>query len=220
VVHTNGTSIRLIRNVAPFFKAIVRKDRALTTTNSDGPSRADARRSLAALLAAAKEVFAESGVDAPVRMIAKKAGVGVATVYRHFPERSDLIAAVLRNEVDACADAASRMSARYAPGEALDRWLKRFIDFVATKRGLSTALHSGHPAYDALPNYLLARLVPALSGLLDAAAATGKIRSDIEPIDLLLAIARLCAPDDRGGLTKQSLRMVTLLIDGLRQQES
>lgn len=163
-------------------------------------------------------MFAESGVDAPVRMIAEKAGVGVATVYRHFPQRSDLIVAVFRNEVDACADAAPRMSARYAPGEALDRWLKRFLDFVATKRGFSAALHSGDPAYEPLPNYLMDRLAPALGGLLDAAAAAGEIRSDVEPVDLLLAIARLCSPDEKGGITKQSRRMVGLLIDGLRQR--
>jgi AcrR family transcriptional regulator len=186
--------------------------------NNDGPVRADARRSLAALLEAARTVFADAGVDAPVRMIAEKAGVGVGTVYRHFPQRSDLIVAVFRNEVDACADAASAMSARYAPGEALDRWLERLIDFVATKRGLSAALHSGDPAYTPLPNYLLDRLAPALNGLLGAAAAAGEIRSDVEPIDLLLAIARLCAPDNKGGITQQSRRMVALLIDGLRQR--
>ncbi len=180
--------------------------------------RADARRSLVALLEAAKDVFAISGVDAPVRMIAEKAGVGIGTVYRHFPQRSDLIAAVFRNEVDACANAASVMSAQHAPGEALDRWLKRFIDFVATKRGFSAALHSGDPAYEQLPNYFMDRLAPALDGLLKAAAMTGEIRSDVEPVDLLLAIARLCSSDDKGGITKQSRRMVALLIDGLRQR--
>jgi AcrR family transcriptional regulator len=189
--------------------------RALVGSNSDGPIRADARRSLAALLEAAKDVFADLGVDAPVRMIAEKAGVGVGTVYRHFPQRSDLIVAVFRNEVDACADAASTLSARYAPGEALDRWLNRFIDFLATKRGFSAALHSGDPAYAALPNYFLARMGPALSGLLATAAAAGEIRSDVEPVDLLLAIARLCSPGDEGGITEQSRRMVALLIDGL-----
>ncbi|MEI9916732.1 MAG: TetR/AcrR family transcriptional regulator [Methylovirgula sp.] len=183
-----------------------------------GPVRADARRSLVALLEAAKDVFATSGVDAPVRMIAEKAGVGIGTVYRHFPQRSDLIAAVFRNEVDACANAASVMSARHAPGEALDRWLRRFIDFVATKRGFTAALHSGDPAYEQLPNYFMNRLAPALDGLLKAAAMTGEIRPDVEPVDLLLAIARLCSPDDKGGITKQSRRMVALLIDGLRQR--
>jgi AcrR family transcriptional regulator len=151
-------------------------------------------------------------------MIAEKAGVGVGTLYRHFPQRSDLIVAVFRNEVDACADAASRLSARHAPGEALDRWLQRFLDFVAAKRGLSAALHSGDPAYEPLPSYLLDRLAPALDGLLRAAAEAGEIRSDVEAIDLLLGIARLCASADKGGITKQSRRMVALLIDGLRKR--
>jgi AcrR family transcriptional regulator len=208
----------LIRNIVPFGKPDGTGGSAVMESNSDGPVRADARRSLAALLQAAKDVFAVSGVDAPVRMIAEKAGVGVGTVYRHFPHRSDLIVAVFRNEVDACADAASVLSARYAPGEALDRWQQRFIDFVATKRGFSAALHSGDPAYEPLPNYLLDRLVPALGGLLGAAAAAGEVRSDVEPVDLLLAIARLSSPDDKGELTAQSRRMLALLIDGLRQR--
>src|SRR5262249_33437293 len=147
-----------------------------------------------------------------------KAGVGVATIYRHFPERSDLIAAVFRKEVDACAEAALRMSARYSPREALDRWLKRFIDFIATKRGLSAHLHSVEPADEPLPHARLDTLVRALRGLLSAAASAGDIRSDVEPIDLMLAIARLCSPDEKGVMTKQSLRMVALLIDGLRQR--
>jgi AcrR family transcriptional regulator len=185
-------------------------------SDNDGPARADARRSLAALLQAAREVFAVAGVDAPVRMIAEKAGVGVGTFYRHFPQRSDLIAAVFRNEVDACAAAAADLAGRYPADEALDRWLQRFLDFVAAKRGLSAALHSGDQAYAPLPNYLLDRLVPALDGLLHAAAAAGEIRSDVEAVDLLLAIARLCASSGQGGITDQSRRMVALLIDGLR----
>jgi AcrR family transcriptional regulator len=185
-------------------------------SNNDGPVRADARRSLAALLEAAREIFAEAGVDAPVRMIAEKAGLGVGTVYRHFPQRSDLIVAVFRNQVDACADAAATLSAQHAPGEALERWLQRFVDFVATKRGFSAALHSGDPAYESLPNYFMDRLGPAAAGLLEAAAAAGDIRSDVVPVDLLQAIARLCAPADKGGITEQSRRMVALLTDGLR----
>ena len=167
------------------------------------------------MLEAAKDVFAASGVDAPVREIAGKAGVGVATIYRHFPERSDLIAAVFRKEVDACADAALRMSARYSPGEALDRWLKRFIDFVATKRGLSAALHSGDPAYDVLPAYFEKRLLPAFEGLLKSAASAGAIRAGVEPYDLLSAVASLCA-SNRDNDPARARRMIGLLLDGLR----
>ena len=124
--------------------------------------RADAQRNIDALLQAAKTVFATSGVDAPVREIAEQAGVGVGTVYRHFPQRADLIAAVFRREIDACADAAPVLAAEYAPGEALARWMQRYAAFVATKRGLATALHSGDPAFDALPAYFEQRLRPAL----------------------------------------------------------
>lgn len=180
------------------------------------PTRADARRNLHALLDAAKEVFSASGVDAPIRDIAEKAGVGVGTLYRHFPQRSDLIVAVFRNEVDACAAAASDIAEQYEPGEALERWLDRFIQFVATKRGLSGALHSGDSAYEALPAYFMEHLAPAASALLQAAAKAGRARLDVEPWDLLMAIAQLCSPDGRGGITKASRRMVSLLIDGVR----
>src|SRR5579871_4022622 len=98
--------------------------------------RADAQRNIDALLQAALAVFATSGVDAPVREIAEKAGVGVGTVYRHFPQRSDLIVAVFRHQVDACADAAPVLAAEHEPGEALARWMQRYVDFIAAKRGL------------------------------------------------------------------------------------
>lgn len=176
--------------------------------------RADARRNTDALLTAAAEVFATSGVDAPVREITAKAGVGAGTLYRHFPQRSDLIAAVFRHEVDACADAAPALAARHDPVEALARWLQRFADFIGTKRGLSAALHSGDPAYESLPAYFRQRFVPVLSGLLHTAAEAGEVRSDVDPDDLLRATANLTSParDDDG----HARRMVALLVDGLR----
>ena len=183
---------------------------------ADRRVRADAQRNIDTLLQTALAVFATSGVDAPVREIAEKAGVGVGTLYRHFPQRSDLIVAVFRNEVDACADAGSALAAEYEPGDALDRWLQRYIDFIAAKRGLSAALHSGNPAFESLPIYFQEKLQPALRGLLEAAAKAGKVRADIDPAELLLAVARLCAPNDQGGINEQSRRMVALLVDGLR----
>lgn len=177
--------------------------------------RADAQRNTNALLEAALAVFATSGVDAPVREIAIKAGVGVGTVYRHFPQRSDLIVAVFRRQVDGCADAAPVLAAEHAPGEALALWMQRYADFIVTKRGLATALHSGNPAFCTLPTYFDQRLRPALRALLDAAAKAGEVRTDIEPDDLLKAVGSLCmsAHDDR---TDYARRMVALLIDGLR----
>jgi AcrR family transcriptional regulator len=176
--------------------------------------RADAQRNIGSLLEAAKAVFATSGVDAPVREIAERAGVGVGTVYRHFPHRSDLVTAVFRHEVDACAAAAPVLAAEHEPGEALALWLQRYTGFIATKRGLAAALHSGDPAFDALPAYFQQHLQPALESLLAAAAAAGAVRADVDPGDLLRAVANLCLPagDDAG----HTERMVALLIDGLR----
>src|ERR1700742_3201455 len=156
--------------------------------------RADAQRNLGGLGQAAKTLFATSGVDAPAKQIADLAGVGVGTLYRHFPQRSDLVKAVFQREVDACADAAPALAAAHEPGTALAKWLHRYTEFVATKRGLAPALHSGDPAFDALPGYFMRRLEPTLGSLLEAATATGEIRADIPPRYLLYAVATLCLP--------------------------
>ena len=177
--------------------------------------RADAQRNTDALLKAALAVFTTCGVDAPVRVIADKAGVGVGTLYRHFPQRADLIAAVFRREVDACADAAPLLAAAYPPGEALAQWMQRYATFIAAKRGLAAALHSGDPAFESLHGYFKTRLLPALKALLDAATAAGEARHDAEPEDLLRAVASLCIPAPDGGYDT-ARRMVGLLVDGLR----
>lgn len=186
-----------------------------TDRAEERPIRADAKRNLDALLVAAKEVFAISGVDAPVREIAKKAGFGVGTLYRHFPQRADLIAAVFRREVDACADAAHVLAEKHPPFEALALWMQRYAGFIATKRGLASVLHSGDPAFAALPGHFDKRLRPALQMLLDTAIAAGEARTDVEADDLLHAIARLCmATNDKK--PRQGEQMVALLTDGLR----
>jgi AcrR family transcriptional regulator len=177
--------------------------------------RADAQRNLDALLQAAKAVFATSGVDAPVREIAEQAGVGIGTFYRHFPERSDLIAAVFRREMDACADAAPMLAAEHGPFEALAKWMQRYAAFIATKRGLATALHSGNPAFETLPAHFDQRLRPALRGLLASAAAAGEVRSDVDADDILSAVASLCMSAHNDG-SGRAERMVALLVDGLR----
>lgn len=177
--------------------------------------RADAQRNIDTLLQAALVVFATSGVDAPVREIAQKAGVGIGTLYRHFPQRADLIAAVFRREIDACADAAQRLAEEYAPFDALANWMQRYVAFIATKRGLAVALHSGDPAFDPLPAYFNQRLRPALQMLLTSAVAAGEVRKDVDADDILSAVASLCmAADDNRRSHAQ--RMVALLADGLR----
>jgi AcrR family transcriptional regulator len=178
--------------------------------------RADAQRNVDALLDAAKAVFAISGVDAPAKEITDLAGVGVGTLYRHFPQRADLVAAVLQRGIDACAAAGPALSAAHEPGEALAKWLHRYTEFVGTKRGLATALHSGDPAFDALPGYFMQRLEPVLGALLAAASATGEIRADVSAKDLLHAVALLCQPV-RGEDIEYNQRMVAVLADGLRR---
>jgi AcrR family transcriptional regulator len=192
-----------------------RKSTAGTGLAKSRVVRADAQRNIGALLTAAKAVFARSGVDAPVREIAEEAGLGVGTVYRHFPQRSDLIAAVSRREIDACADAAKTLAAKYKPGEALARWLQRYVDLIAAKRGLAAALHSGDPAYNQLPAYFDERLQPALRELLAAAIADGNVRADVDADELLSAVGSLAmSPGDKG--LARARRMVALLVDGLR----
>jgi AcrR family transcriptional regulator len=174
--------------------------------------RADAQRNIDALVSAARDAFAESGPDASVREITRKAGVGVATFYRHFPERSDLITAVFRNDVDACADTATALAAAHQPLEALVRWLRNLTGFLGDKRGLASAVQSGNPAFGPLPTYFRQRFEPTLGSLLSAAAATGQIRDDVDPGELLGAMKRLCSAGD----AEDNQRIVALLIDGLR----
>lgn len=194
------------------------KSRAKAPGDGGAPAprlRADARRNEGAILEAAKIVFARSGVDAPVREIAAEAGVGLGTLYRRFPTRADLVAAVFRREVDACADAAAPLAAGQGPAEALAAWLMRYTRFLATKQGLAAALHSGDPAFAALPDYFRARFEPALSMLLGAAAEAGEVRADVAPYDLLRAIGNLAVASGDDG-PAHTERMVMLLLDGLR----
>ena len=182
--------------------------------------RADARRNEQALLAAAAAVFVTSGVEAPVRDIAKAAGVGMGTIYRHFPTRADLIVAVYRHQVEACAEAGPALLASSStPHEALARWIGLFVDFLVTKHGLAAAMQSDHAGWQALHGYFLDRLVPVCAALLDAAAAAGEISGGTDAFGLLYAVGNLCAghnSDDR----YDARRMVGLLIAGLRQPEA
>ena len=161
------------------------------------------------------DVFARSGVDAPIREIADEAGVGVGTLYRRFPKRSDLVVAVFRHEVDSCSDAARVLAAENQPVEALELWVQRYVDLIAAKRGLAAALRSGEPAYENIHEYFESRLKPALEGLLEAAAS--EIRTDVTAAELLRAVPLLWAPDRQGGFD-QSRRMVSLLLSGLRHR--
>ena len=177
--------------------------------------RADAQRNIDSLVQTAAEVFAASGLDAPIREIAEKAGVGVGTLYRHFPTRSDLVVAVFRKEVDDCVDTVLALAANHPPGEALERWVQRYVDFIAAHRGLAAALNSGDPALEGLPAHFQQRLGPSVQGLLDAAAKEGAIRPGVTANELLHGVGMLCVPPICGEPTDPQ-RMVGLLMDGLR----
>jgi AcrR family transcriptional regulator len=178
--------------------------------------RADARRNAENLLAAAAAAFVVSGVDAPVRDIAARAGVGTGTIYRHYPTRADLIIAVFHHQVDACAEAGPRLLAtNTSPYDALTQWIDLYVDFVATKHGLAAILQPGQPGTETLAAYFLDRLVPVCTELLNAAAAVNEIRPDIKAYELMRGVGNLCIGGDP---QYDARRLVALLVAGLRQQ--
>jgi AcrR family transcriptional regulator len=180
------------------------------------PKRADARRNEKALLDAAASVFVASGVDAPVRDIAARAGVGMGTIYRHFPTRADLIVAVYRHQVEACAEAGPALLASSAtPYAALAEWIDLFVDFLVTKHGLADVLRSDKTGFDTLHAYFIERLEPVVAQLLDAARAAGEIRVEQAAIELMRGVGNLCigaGTDPR----YDARRMGRLLVAGLR----
>ncbi len=193
----------------------------MTDGGSEAPlprKRSDARRNNETLLAAAAAAFVASGVNAPVRDIAARAGVGVGTIYRHFPTRADLVAAVYRHQVEACARAGpTLLRDSDSPLAALTAWIDLFIDFLVTKHGLAGALRSDSAAFETLHASFLDRLVPVCAELLDVAAAAGAIVPDIEAYALMRAIGNLCIGADADD-NYDARRMVQVLIAGLRQR--
>ncbi|MGW3287654.1 TetR/AcrR family transcriptional regulator [Streptomyces sp. NPDC001002] len=181
------------------------------------PKRKDARRNKETLLDAAASVFVTSGVEAPVRDIAAKAGVGLGTIYRHFPTRADLIVAVYRHQVDACAEAGPALLASSAsPHAALGQWINLFADFLVTKHGLAAALQSDNAGFDTLHAYFLDRLVPVCGQLLEAASKAGEIRSGLKAYELMRGVGNLCIGAESDP-DYDARRLVELLIAGLRR---
>lgn len=213
--------LNTIRNMVPFAKSSEGGNGAVADIDSGSGSsaprkRADARRNEATLLDAAAAAFVASGVNAPVRDIATRAGVGVGTIYRHFPTRADLIVAVYRHQVEACAEAGPTLLANSrTPHAALARWINLFVDFLVTKHGLAEALQSDDAAFETLHAYFLDRLVPVCNQLLDAAATAGEILPNMDAYELLRGVGNLCIGADNNP-RYDARRMVELLIAGLR----
>lgn len=178
--------------------------------------RADARRNEKTLLDAAAEAFVAAGVDVPVRDIAARAGVGVGTIYRHFPTRADLIVAVYEHQIEACAEAGPALLANSStPHAALASWIDLFVDFLVTKHGLAKAIQSDDATFQTLHARFIDRLVPVCAELLDAAAAAGEIQPGTEAYELMRGVGNLCIGAD-GDSRYDARRMVNLLIAGLR----
>lgn len=182
--------------------------------------RADAQRNQRAVLTAAAEVFVTSGVDAPIRQIAARAGVGLATIYRHFPTRAELVTAVYHHQIEECAEAGpSLLASADSPFEALRQWVDLFVDFLVTKHGLADALQSDSDRFAALHTYFIDRLLPVSAQLLDAAADAGHITPGIQPYELMRGIGNLCIGRDSDP-RYDPRRLIDLLLEGLRRPQS
>jgi AcrR family transcriptional regulator len=177
--------------------------------------RVDAVRNRERVLEAAKAVFSAGGPEASLEAVARTAGVGIGTLYRHFPTREALFEAVYRREVQQLADLAERLKEEAEPVEALRQWMRSNVRFVATKKGMSAALALAAYKPSDLFSYSFDQLTRAVGGLLDRAIAAGEIREDISPEDLIRALVGMCYMHDQPGWQKSVLRLVDVFIDGL-----
>jgi AcrR family transcriptional regulator len=180
--------------------------------------RTDAVRNRERVLEAAKTVFSQGGPDASLEAVARRAGVGIGTLYRHFPTREDLYEAVYRHEVEQLVELAKHLAAEAAPVEALRRWLQAGVEFMATKKGMAAALAMAAHGSSDLVAYSLDRLTGAAEGLLQHGVAAGEIRGDIGPEDLLRTLVGMCYAHDRPDWQAKVLRLVDVFIDGLRRR--
>jgi AcrR family transcriptional regulator len=178
--------------------------------------RADSIRNRERVLEAAKAVFSAGGAEASLEAVARAAGVGIGTLYRHFPTREALFEAVYRREVQQLADLAEQLKQEAQPVEALRRWLRSNVKFVATKKGMSAALALAAYKNSELFSYSFDRLTRAVGALLDRAIAAGEIRDDISPEDVLRALVGMCYMHDQPGWQASVLRLVDVFVDGLR----
>ncbi|MEX6508486.1 TetR/AcrR family transcriptional regulator [Jiella sp. M17.18] len=183
---------------------------------SPRPLRADARRNRDKLTAAAAKAFARSGVDASLEAIAREAGVGTGTLYRHFPTREALIEAVYRREVEGLVAAADDLLRQETPDAALAEWMQRYVDYIATKRGmrdsLKLLLESNSPLFAETHG-----LVPrTFRRLMEQAVQSGTIRPDADSADVLHALSSIYSATDGPDWHERSRRLVALIMDGLR----
>jgi AcrR family transcriptional regulator len=180
------------------------------------PLRADAQRNRDRLLEVAVRAFSQEGPDVTLEAIAKEAGVGIGTLYRHFPTREALVEAAYRNELERLCDAASELLEVKPPDQALRDWMDHFVDYMATKRGMADALRAvvasgGNPYAHSRD-----RLVGTIGTLLQAGGADGTVRSDVQPDDVLASLSGVSLTTSDPARREQARRLLDLLMDGLR----
>ena len=188
------------------------------TSKSRRKPRVDSIRNRERLLEAATEIFSAGGPQASLEAVAKKAGVGIGTLYRHFPTRDALFEAVYRHEVDLLGDLAERLARDEAPVEALKTWLQANVRLVATKKGMIEALQLAAHGSSELKAYSYDRMIGAIRLLLDRAVKAGEVRGDVPPEDLLRTLVGIYYSQGTGDWQPTALRMVDVFVDGLRKR--
>jgi AcrR family transcriptional regulator len=178
--------------------------------------RADSQRNRERLLAVARDAFTRLGLDVSLDDIAKQAGVGPGTLYRHFPNRDALLEAVYRSELEKLATAEVALSKSQPPVEALRAWMKMFVDYIATKQIIAPALNNivGGPSRIYAHSGLI--LLNAVSALVKQAVASGDIRADLDPMDLLRALVGVSNVASAPNWAESAKRLVDILILGSR----
>jgi AcrR family transcriptional regulator len=185
-------------------------------TGADRPMRADAQRNRELLLAAAVAAFSRSGSEVTLESIAKDAGVGIGTLYRHFPSREALIEAAYRSELARLCDSVPGLLDATRADKALRTWMDLFLEYMTTKRGMSDALRmviasGGNPFAESR-----GRLLAAFTALLKAGVADGTLRADVDPADLMASINGVSLAVGEPGQREQASRLLDLMMDGLR----
>jgi len=189
--------------------------------NATAPTRkprVDSARNRQLLIDAAKAGFAESGLNVSLEEVARRAGVGIGTLYRHFPTREAVVEAVYRREVEQLAEAVPQLLETSPAGEALHKWMHLFVDYIATKRLIAPALGAAASRTSTLHATSAELIMHAISTLVKRAIASGNVRKDIDPSDLLRALVGVSYGNPNEGWEASARRLVDILMDGLRRK--
>ena len=180
--------------------------------------RADSARNRQLLIDAAKAGFSDIGLDVSLEEIARRAGVGIGTLYRHFPTRDAVVEAVYRHEVEHLAAAVPQLLEKWPAGEALHKWMHLFVDYIVTKRLIAPSLAAAAAKSSSLHTSSLGLITNAISTLVKRAGASGDVRKDIDPSDLLRAMVGVSYGNPDAGWEASARRLIDLLMDGLRRK--